>query len=384
MKILPLPVSLLCILMTINCAEFPTSYEIIEQDRIRLLDFIYEPAEAAPGDTVELTAIFAGKKVTPEMVKWECSRNIVFNEYGTTAALDTVPLDEVQKSHHYSDNTSAIRLTFVIPDSIILTSSYLPDDWSAMLPDADQDALPGDIPLDKEMLHRYFSNDNDISPVSAGEENGSMLSLLPLILQTYSVPMYLYCRIEGMHPIRSSYVVRYNSRFSGIPGVFIPVNNNPVVDSAVLFIVDKSDLALFDPSSTGYQFTSVKLTKDTPMTIAVDNKKSFFIAVHSNRIDSTMSIDAAMGNGTPLNENLFSHWYVEFDKKEKENAGFSDLLTIDEGYFTRNKLISKLYPPQDNTISRATVWVEVNDGFINEFNRPTGSTLEEYSLRFTY
>ena len=60
-------------LLWLECADFPTSYSRIESNKVRLLDFIYEPAEASPGDTVLLKAVFAGKPVTAEQLTWEMS-----------------------------------------------------------------------------------------------------------------------------------------------------------------------------------------------------------------------------------------------------------------------------------------------------------------------
>ena len=54
MRLVYLIRTLLGITLLIGCAEFPTAYSRIEPEKVRLLDFIYEPAEAAPGDTVLL------------------------------------------------------------------------------------------------------------------------------------------------------------------------------------------------------------------------------------------------------------------------------------------------------------------------------------------
>ena len=40
------------LLLLAGCTDFPTKYSVIEDENTRLIDFIYEPAEAAPGDTV--------------------------------------------------------------------------------------------------------------------------------------------------------------------------------------------------------------------------------------------------------------------------------------------------------------------------------------------
>ena len=91
----------------ISCISFPTSYDRIEPDKVRLLDFIYEPAEAAPGDTVSVKAIFSGKKIMPEDLTWKISYTVVTNLYGVNTALDTHLLE--QNAQLCSLNKSASR-----------------------------------------------------------------------------------------------------------------------------------------------------------------------------------------------------------------------------------------------------------------------------------
>jgi hypothetical protein len=77
------------LLGALGCTNmFSTSYERVDPDMTRLIDFIYEPADAAPGDTVTLTAIFAGRKIPLENITWRVSFNTVVDPYGTTKAFD--------------------------------------------------------------------------------------------------------------------------------------------------------------------------------------------------------------------------------------------------------------------------------------------------------
>jgi len=50
------------IFLTAGCEQFSTTYQRIDASEFRLLDFIYEPADIAPGDTLTLTAVFAGNR----------------------------------------------------------------------------------------------------------------------------------------------------------------------------------------------------------------------------------------------------------------------------------------------------------------------------------
>ena len=49
------------VLFFLSCSSlFPTNYDRIDAERVRILDYIYNPAEAAPGERVKVFAVFAG------------------------------------------------------------------------------------------------------------------------------------------------------------------------------------------------------------------------------------------------------------------------------------------------------------------------------------
>ena len=121
-------------LLFLGCSTFPTSYNRIESDKVRLIDFIYEPSEAAPGDTVTIKAIFSGKEITPEELSWKVSTRVVKNIYGMDTAFDIHPLQYKTEQCYFSDNTSCISVEMVIPEDILYQSPMIPDDWQSGLP----------------------------------------------------------------------------------------------------------------------------------------------------------------------------------------------------------------------------------------------------------
>ena len=129
-SVLTLSLLLLIGLLT-NCAEFPTSYSRIEEDKTRLLDFIYEPAEAAPGDTVILTAVFAGEAISADELTWRISQQLVINEYGARTALDTTDLEYTLRDYSFSENTSTVSFAFVISPDVLKKSPIIPKRWIA-------------------------------------------------------------------------------------------------------------------------------------------------------------------------------------------------------------------------------------------------------------
>ncbi|MBN1759115.1 MAG: hypothetical protein JW863_12395 [Chitinispirillaceae bacterium] len=367
-----------------GCAEFPTSYSRIEPDKPRLLDFIYEPAEAAPGDTVLLKAVFAGRDVSPEDLTWEVSWNIRVNEYGVNTAPDTVPLEITPVAYTFSDRTSCIAFTFVIPDHIIENSSAVPDNWTAAIPEYYREAISEEYRSfsKKEFLQMIdlISASASIAPESIDEE---FRQFLPLLLQCFTAPMQIYCRVDGGHEIVSSYSVRYNSRFASVPQLTIPVNHNPMIDSLCIYAVEKKPLMFFNPATCNYPFTRMPVSGDT-VQLKVDEEKSYFIGTFTGNVDTSLSIDATLGNGSPLPEQHLTQWYLEFDQEELDDVAPSELMLITNDDFAAGQHISHLYPSLDHAITGCTAWIEVRDAFLNELYRPQGSMLRELVFRFEY
>ena len=166
-----------------------------------MLDFIYEPAEAAPGDTVLLKAVFAGKPVEAEDLNWRMSQKVIVNQYGVNTAIDTVPLEIIPQACTFSDRTSCIAFTFVIPENIIAESPLITDNWTALIPEYYREHLPPALQsMSKSELLGMVDNMSPevLSSLPIGEET---LSLLPILLQCFTVPMRIYCTIANDHTI---------------------------------------------------------------------------------------------------------------------------------------------------------------------------------------
>ena len=120
----------------IGCVgKFPTEFSNIRSSDVRVLDFMYEPADAAPGDTVVVKAVFGGKRITLPDVKWKTSFNVTNYLYGIIdKALNINPINVVPIEEKFSDNTTCIKFTFEIPSNIMYNSTSIPEDWITVLP----------------------------------------------------------------------------------------------------------------------------------------------------------------------------------------------------------------------------------------------------------
>lgn len=82
----------------------------------------------------------------------------------------------------------------------------------------------------------------------------------------------------------------------------------------------------------------------------------------------------------PLPERHANCFYLEFDKEEIENVSPYALLNI----ANNNGTIAPLYPAKDAAVKKCIIWLEVTDTFLNEYNRPQGSTLKEFTVVCSY
>jgi hypothetical protein len=383
MQLLSIP---LIVLLLFGCAKFPTSYSRIDPDKARLLDFIYEPAEAAPGDTVLLKAVFAGRTVTAEELTWRMSPKIIVNNYGVTEAIDTVPLEILPQAYDFSDRTNSVAMRFVIPKGIIAESPLIPDKWTNAIPDYYREHIPSELlaksKTDLLTMFEHLASANDPSLASIDD---TTRALLPMLLQCFTVQMRIYCSIANDHTIMSAYSVRYNSRFATTQtGHSIPINHNPRIDSVGVYIVHKANLSTFDPTSGKYSFDYFTMPDSSATDIAIDDNNTYFMATFVGNVDTTLSIDAAMGNGKPLPEQNVLQWYLQFNQREMENVSAYDLPAIDGNRSVAGQNLSILSPSKNKAITTCTAWLEVSDQFLNEYYRPQGSTLKELRLRFIY
>lgn len=393
--------------MVIGCADFPTMYDRVDEDMIRVLDFMYDPAEAAPGDSVTLTAVFAGKRFDLDEIEWRVSYAILANNYGVNAGINETLLDYAAEPVSFSPTTQALKLRFKIPETVIADNPIIPDDWDAGALGADSLNLPENIelPSKKELtaiLDAAARKADSWKVALAKSDNArdSLLThdgeyalyeavapLLPALLQVLSAPIRLFADLPQTHVVQSDYTVRYNHVFAGLPAADIHVNRNPVIDSIVVYDVEKPGLAWFEPEKTQHKYTSTVLYRagdrrdgEIDAAISVDKGRSYFIAGYTSPPDSVYTIDSISAGGGPLVEFYSSQWYFQLDEKEIEEVETNKYLNI----VNLDQLLALIMPAGDRRVRTTTVWLEVRDDMLNEAFHPVASTLEEARIRFAY
>ena len=399
-----------------DCSSlFPTSYARVDEDRIRILDYIYEPAEAAPGGIVTVSTIFAGdwNSLFPHDINWTVSFNVVSNNYGVDTALDIKPLMMSGGSyHHFSNNTLRIEWSFRIPDSVVFESAAIPEDWISLLPVEYQSEIPASIKSLSRNELISFTHDlaqraktwGKILTDNPGAEDSLLLAdpiyslykneysrYIPALLQLLTIRIRLFSDIRGVQKVRSTYSVRYNSCFAGIPGSRVYVNKNPVIDSIGIYKVKKENLQYFDPKEGSYEYEFIRLfsegdsseiygVTDSIQPVEIDKKCSYFVAGFAGEPDSSITIQSAMQNGPATVEGLSTQWYFQLDSTETADVSPNDFMNIT----SMGNFIEQLHPPEDEKVQTFILWLEVSDYLMNEINRPQGSTLKEVMGRFTW
>jgi hypothetical protein len=366
--------------LLVGCSSFPTEFENVQKDEYRVLDFIYEPAEAAPGDTVHVKAVFAGKHITPADINWKMSFNVVTNMYGSTdTAFDFKPFTVRETS--FSNATTCMEWSFVIPENIMYTSGGIPDNWVSLIPTEFRDAIPSTyLKLTKSQMIDTMAVLASVNPQilqSIALANPGIAEIVPFMCQFLTVKVRINGQIKNDYLIESNYSVRYNNVFADAPALGVRVNHNPEIDSVGIYKV-KGTVKEFDSTIKTYTFYRIDTPDDQNQIITIDKDYTYFVEVFTNKPDSSRSL-LDVQRGTLKPEKYFTQWYFAMDSSESADVNYTKYMNI--GGDDQNEV---LIPPASGKIKKFTIWAQVYDNFANEMNRPLGSMLIEGHGVFEY
>ena len=372
-----------------NCAQFPTQYERIEADRIRLLDFMYEPPDAAPGDSVTLRAVFAGKPVTAGDITWRVSWKVVKNAMGIDTAFEEEPLHATVTNGNFSENTSCIEVRFVVPENCIEQSPMIPDHWPSALPDALQAAIPEEFAaMSKQQLLGMMNLITaegvtvDSAALSMAEKNYPGLTAnLPFVAQVFTVPIRIFADVKGSHRIQSDYTVGYSSRLAKWPGVQVFENTNPRIDSVGIYRVEGNGIMRFDRHDENISFTRFSFASEDTTRITVDTGYTYFVTAFTGQYDTVFTLGDMMEGMPPTRtEEHTAEWLFQMPPEETEDLSPNDLMNIG----STGDLDAVLLPPRKSAVRHFTLWVQVTDSKLGVLNRSQGSVLAEVHGVFEY
>jgi len=365
------------ILAIAGCEQFSTTYQRVDDTEFRMLDFIYEPADAAPGDTVTFTAVFAGKPVGDlnDYIDWWISFDVMRDMlFGSATVVDSVRLETVAERIDtiFSPKTQAVAFRIPIPKDIMRRNRQIPDKWTDMLPGLMVYAIPPEFASKtKDQIIDTLE-----SFLASGEEYNEPIDYLPQLLQFFTVPIRVTAKINEPgkmpHTIRSNQTVRYNrpiAEDAKVPG--IPVNYNPIIDAVVVYKVRGSNVTNIEDKA-GLDYETIILDNSWNSEIVIEKGYSYFLDALTSNEDSTLSMD-----GKPLRERHYVYRQFQLDKEETSGVHHSKFMSFDD-------MNGKITFPSDERIKTFTFWVTVKDEVLNEMNRPEASALAEVSGRFVY
>jgi hypothetical protein len=375
----------------IGCTDFSSQFERVENNRVRLIDFIYEPADAAPGDTVHLKALFAGKEITPEDIDWKVSYKLAMNNFGFDSAFDEQPLDYIAEPCSTYENSNCIALRFVIPKNCIQQSPMVLNDWLSSIPEEMQNMLPPEMAtLSKaEMVDFVDSLSNIVAVADSGSLSliasllpEEIINELPLITQLLTAKIRLYAYVKDSHRIKSDYTVSYNHRFARIPGIGVYDNKNPTIDSIGVYKVKGENLMKFerDGDSTHYTTIWTNTLADSDATIEAENGYSYFLEAFVSGRDSVVTLSDIAGEEPYSFEDMSAEWMFQMDEEEMDGCTTNDFMNV----AGLNDLTAILYLPLNEKIKKFTIWVQVTDSKLNVLNRSQGSMVTEIHGTFSY
>jgi len=377
------------------CTDFPTEFSRIEDDKPRLIDFIYEPPEAAPGDTVELLALFGGRSVTPDDIDWKISCRVLQNIYGVDTSFDEKALDCTEEAFRFSDNTSCIRVRFAVPRDCIRQSPMVPDDWKSVLPEAIIRQIPESIAsqsreslleLMESISDRVEKAKDSELPAIAGYIDtlmgGQFARSLALAIQLTTVKIRLFADVAGSHDIRSDYTVNYNAPLSRLPRSIASPNRNPVIDSVCIYRAKGVSLLTFDAADPDVQRIRIWPSPDIDDTVEVliDKGYTYFISGECSGWDRPLTLTNLLQGGPLESEEYTFDWMYQMDRDQIEGVASSDLMGIN----TMGLPYGTLVPPCNKKVRDVIIWLQVTDSKLDVLNRSQGSCVAEAMCRFAY
>ncbi len=385
------------IALFISCSSWPTSFERIDHDNIRTLDFVYKNhvdttlCEAMPGDTILLYAYFSGEPITS--IRWQVSFNVFQNIYGQDTALDIQDLvfDTLTPySQGFSDATQRVGLKFQVPATIMYTSQAVKEELFTAL-GLNKILVLGLLDTLSKVDPALWSTIPELQPyLPVIQEN------LPALLQVLSVPVRIFATVNGLYNITSDFIVRYNRHVKDLPGVV--VNHNPKINYIGLYKLKDAEPVNFDATTmterdSTYCFYYDEAIDTIPFgkneifsdTVLIDVGYTYHITCDSGVYNSVDQRDLGLtfdpsGGISSGPETFFTQLFFQHDKQEVADVDVDDLMVLS----SNGNFMNALLPPLDTLAKQVTLWVQVWDYFLGERNRPYGSNLQEVSIYFKY
>ncbi|MDR0303772.1 MAG: hypothetical protein LBH98_03250 [Chitinispirillales bacterium] len=299
------------LLISCSLEDFNRHYRQLDDDMIRPFSYQFENPEIAPGDTVELSVIFSGKKINSDDIdisNWKVCWNIYTDRFGNLAPRGEEPLKSyiIDKPRIVEDdeNFQKVTLKFVVYDSMLYKSDVIPESLDEMAAMYNFKNIPQvGFPTNKDGFLNTLENlSKDLNVQRAIPD--TLGTVIDGLAQVFSAMFEIYVDFNDGKTPRSKirHTVRYHGKLSDIKGVY--TNKNPVIEDIKIWAMDEKDAYNFDINK------SKEITKsgDT-INISIDKNKTIFMEIKALPKDSTLTLEQAFSK---TRNTSFEKYYVRF------------------------------------------------------------------------
>jgi hypothetical protein len=401
----PVFASLFAVGLLLSCSTFPTQFGYIGDQYVQTVGFVFTNttigagcAEGAPGDTMRLSAYFAGEPVR----SYACSlsAHVSMTMYGQDTAYDFRPIVDLSATF----GPDSIQLSFVIPKDFFDGQAALLPSLLRTIPDSVIKQFPFDVnsapPSQVFALAGSYLTQTDFS--QADPQTCTMAAHLAQLL---AGRIALHLAVNGGYTISRLITVRYNTHIKGDP--FVYVNNNPDPQWIGVYKVKNTGKLFFSPMEhtdkdtlfclflqNGLDTIKIGGPRRFTDTLLIDTGYSYYAIADSGIFiyDSATAsgrtvtvkdtlLDRSFSYADSINREYYNYlWFYEPDSATAGSIKPENSLIIanSRDYF------SQLLPPLDTAVKNVNLWLRISDAADGELNRPIATTMKETHVVLTY
>jgi hypothetical protein len=340
------------------CLSMPYRFERVDADKLRVIGVTVGPRpEVSPGDTVVITAYFAGNKVVA--VDGISLAHTLIWGMGEMIPADGYPVELVDQPQGMPDSA---RFTFVVrPDVFIGKQLYGGYRQSTF------DSTARLLFSHKDSLASF------INGLSAGAKD-----TLSRTVDAMELPAHIFFTARSVNGtrlnVKATFAVKY---FLDLPGI-APANNNPDIRWVGICKVPRQYALGFSPDDPGLRgkFTMTYLYNNgmpCDSMVGVDTGFSYFLAadrgIHADSLGGPIDTawDTVTGiNGVHQRETYSYVWF--YQNVDTVSQDEDSLIELD---LSQASCI-EMKPPYNTAMTHFRFWVVVYDQIPGVWNRPRG------------
>lgn len=376
--------AMLSLLFLWSCTpEFDREWDLIDEDMVRPMDFVFDKPDFSAGDVVVVHAWFAGQDFNILDIDWRVSWDIVTLDYGEEKPFNIQALEFVENPKIISRSTGAqvVEFSFKVPDDVFTTNIELQKNFKELQKEMNLGEMG--LPADLDSIFAYL---NIIAAMSDAEkamldrETGAMLNALS---QIFTTQFRLYANYPGLPSTYKQHGIRYHSKFKGIDGIY--ANDNPTIGNVVLYTVP-GKVETFDRNNLP-QGTIITQPVDNVLEYTFDTSKTLILGIDLPTKDSVLTLEGSLNGGDEVRieeveevvfkESSTDARVMSFERFYPAGWLHSPVGNMDIKVEFDKELLEKHGDPK----GEAVIFLKVKDEKWGVSYRPNGSSMKEIILK---